>query len=308
MTGLKQRCPNCGAENLAVSLFCDQCGKSLSRNNQSGNAQNDIPTSSGYATLLAASASDMGRVRGNNEDRVWVDQLAAASHWVGKPLGLYIVADGMGGMDGGEVASKLAVECVASSVHAAISARDVPSATEPDWGVVLKHAAQSAHREVAAARTSTANQMGTTLVMALVAGYQAFLLNVGDSRAYRVSGNGIQRLTHDDSVVQMLVDSGQIQEEETRTHPQRNLILRYLGQPGELPVESSRVDLLPGDWLLLCSDGLWEMVLDRDVEEIIRAAPTPEQACEQLVSVANAHGGEDNITVVLIQLKRDQEA
>jgi serine/threonine protein phosphatase PrpC len=131
---------------------------------------------------------------------------------------------------------------------------------------------------------------------------QATLANVGDSRIYRVSPQSIEQLTTDHSLVERLIASGQLSREEARYHPQRNVVYRTIGDKPNVEAETSIHTLAPGDYLLLCSDGLTGMIEDRIIQKLILDAPSPQEACERLISAANAAGGEDNITAIVIQI------
>jgi len=127
---------------------------------------------------------------------------------------------------------------------------------------------------------------------------------VGDSRAYLWNADGLRRITRDHSLVQRLVDAGQITPEEVYTHPQRNLIYQSIGDRPEVQVDTFRRHLAVDDRLVLCSDGLWEMVHDDGLEEVLLSEPDPQRACDRLVQNANLAGGEDNITVIIVQAQR----
>ena len=143
---------------------------------------------------------------------------------------------------------------------------------------------------------------GTTLTCAFLLGTNAFLAHVGDSRAYLISRNTIRQITTDHSLVNRLIELGQITPEEAKTHPQSNVLYRALGRPGNLEVDTYLQSLPDDSALLLCSDGLWGMVPDDEILDIITMAPSPQLACRRLIARANEHGGEDNITAVLTQV------
>jgi serine/threonine protein phosphatase PrpC len=252
-------------------------------------------------TLLFDYGSDKGQKREMNEDSYLALELTQFSRLLGRPVGLYLVADGLGGATSGEIASQLAVNVTARELVSAMGATPLSESVEMDWGSVIKRAAENANVAIHSARLQAGNDMGTTLVGALVVGQRAFVINVGDSRAYLITRDGLRRISHDHSLVQSLVDSGQIREEDVRTHPQRNLILRNLGGREKVEVDLFKELLGPGRWLVLCSDGVWEMMQDSDIQRIVTASQNPKQACVGLVDLANRNGGEDNITVVVVQ-------
>jgi PPM family protein phosphatase len=145
--------------------------------------------------------------------------------------------------------------------------------------------------------------MGTTLVMAFVAGGQAYVAHVGDSRAYVLNEARIQQVTVDHSLVQRLVDTKQLTSEEARSHPQRNVIYKNLGDRPAVSPDIAHLELQPGDRLLLCSDGLNNVVDDAQIHQIVMAAASPQDACRQLIDAANAGGGPDNITAIIVQME-----
>jgi PPM family protein phosphatase len=150
------------------------------------------------------------------------------------------------------------------------------------------------------------NQMGATLVVALIYSNKAFVTNVGDSRIYRWNPERdrgqITRLTRDHSLVQRLVDLGQLSDEQRYSHPDRNMVLRSIGDARMGYADNIKsVELRTGDWLLLCTDGLWEMVRDNRIRDILSKATTAQDACDKLIAEANSNGGEDNITAVAVR-------
>jgi serine/threonine protein phosphatase PrpC len=167
----------------------------------------------------------------------------------------------------------------------------------------LKQVVDDTNRSLLDMRREMGTDMGSTLVMAIMDGSKAYLAHVGDSRAYRINADGIEALTTDHSMVARLVASGVIKPEEVRSHPQRNIVYRTMGDKVALEIDVAEHTLQPGDRLLLCSDGLWEMVVEADLQKIVMEASSPQQACQKLVEVANAHGGVDNITVIIIEVE-----
>ena len=273
------------------------------------------------AKLKYAAKTDPGKERDLNEDRVWAQVLEASE---GGTMGLFIVCDGLGGHLGGEVASHWAVETLKHEL-ADIFIRKDPRATIrlTDTEVSLStegieatrlstsnkiesqvvNAIQKANqvvREVALKRPERAAEAGTTLSMAIVFGKRAIIANVGDSRTYLLREHKLRQITRDHSLVASLVANGQIKPEEVYDHPQRNVIFRSLGQKRQVQVDTFWEILEPGDYLLICSDGLWEMAPDDQViTEIIEGTKSLDSACQKLIEAANTAGGEDNISVVL---------
>lgn len=274
--------------------------------------------------LEAATLTDPGRERQINQDRVWA-QIYAPSE--GEPVGLFMVCDGIGGHLGGEFASHWAVETVKqeladmfcptdprATIHlsqgeidAALMGSDSTrlSATRRIESMIIK-AIEKANRvvyEYGQQKPEQASDSGTTITLAFVLGNRVVIANIGDSRTYLLRDGELRQVTQDHSLVASLVASGQIEPQEVYVHPQRNLIFRSLGNRREVQVDTFWEALKPGDYLLLCSDGLWEMVQDEQlIIRLIIEANTPEQACQKLVSAANLAGGEDNIGVVVLKV------
>jgi serine/threonine protein phosphatase PrpC len=230
----------------------------------------------------SAGSTDAGRKRRRNEDSFVQDP----------PL--FAVADGMGGAQAGEVASRLA----------AAAFREFHDADDLDPEERVAAIIQEANRRIyeRARSDAQASGMGTTITAALVAGGGVALGHVGDSRAYRLREGRLEQLTDDHSLVADLVRSGRLTPEEADTHPQRSVITRALGTDPEVDVDTFTVAAERGDVFLLCSDGLTTMVDDEDVSRTVTGADTLEDAAKALVKAANRAGGEDNITVVLFKL------
>jgi len=220
------------------------------------------------------------------------------------PVGLYVVADGMGGHEVGDVASRRAVEAVAQQAVAEVLAQATLGGPLPDARQWLAAAAQNANRVVHDQRKAAGTDMGTTLVMALLVGSTATVANVGDSRAYLLKDDSIVQITTDHSLVERLVATGQITPEEAVDHPQRNIIYRVIGDKPRVEVDLFEQLLAPAEALLLCSDGLSAMVPDERIWQVWRSSVSPQDACDRLVEAANDAGGEDNITVVIVQAAR----
>jgi len=274
--------------------------------------------------LDAAALYDPGKQRVVNEDRAW-SQIYMASE--GEPVGLFVVCDGIGGHMGGDCASQWALETIKRELREIFCPFDPRgtkelSRSELDAAVrgssstrlsnvrklerQVRRAVERANLvvyEYAQQRPEKANDSGTTITLALVSGERSVVANVGDSRTYLLRDGRLRQITQDHSLVANLVTSGQIKPEEVFTHPQRNLIYRSLGYKAELHVDTFVQAIQPGDYLLLCSDGLWEMVRDEQkMAQIILDSPSTEQACRSLVDAANEAGGEDNIGVVVVKI------
>lgn len=250
--------------------------------------------------LTVAKTSDIGQVRERNEDSFLAIDVTLQNDNGLVPLGLYIVADGMGGHQKGEVASSLAAQVCARHIMQDVflpflSGREQDGPRRP-INEALIQAVQSANVAV----HQQVPEAGTTLTMALVFGHKAYVAHVGDSRAYVFNQATLRQITQDHSLVARLVELGQATPEEALTHTHRNVLYRAIGQAGSLEVDTYLQPLPVGSCLLLCSDGLWGMVSDKEIADILTYAPTPHRALEQLVATANRNGGEDNITAVLV--------
>ena len=233
--------------------------------------------------------TDVGRARERNED----------AYLVNDPL--YAVADGMGGHRGGDVASTLALEVLAE-----MASRD--SGETPLSRLVEE--IKEANRRVMERGESERDLrgMGTTLTAFVAAGDRGYLAHVGDSRAYRLRDGSLQQLTEDHTLVQRMVREGRLTPEEAAHHPQRSILTRALGVEGDLDVDDLTLDLRDGDRLLLCTDGLSSMVPRARIQEILESEPDPQVASDLLVEEANGAGGDDNITVIVVDVIPDGEA
>jgi serine/threonine protein phosphatase PrpC len=249
--------------------------------------------------LRADSLTDVGRVREHNEDSVLAFEYKRDSLINPAQAFLYVVADGMGGAEAGEVASAIAVEAIRNYVEGNVAVSgtaDVRSilqeALEQANSKIIEH--QAAHPE--------ARSMGSTAVAALINPPEAAVAWVGDSRAYIRDGQGLRQLSKDHSLVQRLIEIGQITPEEARHHEHKNVITRSLGArpTGAAGAESLSLRLKRGDRLLLCSDGLTTHVDDQQIDEVLRQHSEPTAAARELVVAANAGGGTDNVSVVVI--------
>ncbi len=253
--------------------------------------------------IISSGRSDPGRVRQNNEDAFLVDDL----------LGLYAVADGIGGHQGGEVASGLAIETL-SRVARKILSRDGQtsggemSSAEDAIKASLTRAVNEANGAIleAAARDAKLSGMGTTLTAMFAFGGKVCIAHVGDSRAYLFRGGALSQLTEDHSVVAEQIRAGLITADQARKSAYRHIITRSLGLEQEVTVDLAVFETRRNDVFLLCSDGLTEMVEDPELRSVLSAAPFAE-AAERLIGLANDHGGVDNITVVVVHLEDDTE-
>lgn len=247
---------------------------------------------------------DVGKKRKDrpNEDSVVALQGMCIYNGQLCPFGLFVVADGMGGHANGQDASYLAIQSVLASVLPGIVGSDAMS--DELLVEILATSVQQANHTVYRRGLEVRSDMGTTITAALVVNTRAFVVNVGDSRTYLYRQcDGLLQITHDHSHVARLVAAGQIAHDDIYTHPERNQIYRALGSEQDLEVDWFTLSLQGEDCLLLCSDGLWEMVRDQEIERILqqhRAAPS--LASKALVRAALKGGGLDNISAVVVRL------
>jgi serine/threonine protein phosphatase PrpC len=335
-----RRCWQCGFEdNVPDDTFCGQCGAAMEKRPSvhllestepearppDGLAVTDRLAHRDHIFLLLGEEeqeseaagvleglrlqvghrSDVGQVRELNEDSLLVMTLAPTYEArTGPVLGLFTVADGMGGHEGGEVASRLALQVLAHSVLEDIILPELADQPVSEEAIIdrLRDATTTANDAVFLARQKRENDMGTTVTTALVRDHQLFLAHVGDCRAYLWNGDGLRQLTSDHSLVASMIASGQAQPEEIYTHPHRSVIYRCIGDQPVVEVDTGTLSLAPGDRLIICSDGLWEMVRNEGIEDVMLREADPQAACELLVSHANLAGGDDNISVIIIQV------
>ncbi|HAC61719.1 MAG TPA: Stp1/IreP family PP2C-type Ser/Thr phosphatase [Lachnospiraceae bacterium] len=234
--------------------------------------------------------TDVGLKRNSNQDFVY-----ASDQKVGRLPSLLIVADGMGGHAAGDLASRVCVETAVSSIEGSGQTETIP---------ILAEAVQKANRAVLkkAAEKPEYAGMGTTIVAAVIDGNTLYVANVGDSRLYLIDDDRIDQITLDHSLVAEMVRSGRISPEQMRNHPEKNIITRAVGGEENVEVDFFDVGLHKGDVVLLCSDGLTNMVEDEQIFRIVRREKTLRDAGQKLISAANSAGGRDNISVVLARL------
>ncbi|MBQ3104412.1 MAG: Stp1/IreP family PP2C-type Ser/Thr phosphatase [Lachnospiraceae bacterium] len=237
--------------------------------------------------LKTFAMTDVGRRRKLNQDYVFTADLP-----VGKLPNLYLVADGMGGHKAGGFASRYAVETMVEQVGIA----DCGSKEE-----ILRAAIDVTNTYIRrkAMEDSSMSDMGTTMVAATIEGRELSVVNVGDSRLY-VIGDSIRQITSDHSLVEEMVRMGGIDREQARSHPDKNIITRAIGAQKEIEPDFFQVSLCHGDVVLMCSDGLSNMVTDEDMFRIIREGSDLQRKAEALIHAANENGGRDNIAVILI--------
>lgn len=242
--------------------------------------------------IQAWGITDKGVVRSQNQDSYYLN--------LGKDgLVMAIVCDGMGGAKAGNVASTLAVD-IASAYLEELTREELLS----DPGGHLARAAELANEAVylRAVQDEDCRGMGTTMVAAILWEGTAYLLNIGDSRCYHLGEEGILKVTRDHSVVEDLVQRGELTPEEARSHPQKNLITRALGAEREARTDLYQVTLKQGEFLLLCSDGLSNLLTDQELLYEAIYGETPETCCQRMLDIALTRGAPDNVTAVLIQM------
>lgn len=241
-----------------------------------------------------AAMSDVGLIRDLNEDNWGWIQLR-------NDLNLYVVADGMGGHDKGEVAATMAVDVICSEAKNSINQKQ-------DWNVeeledLFEMAFQTANNSIKSHSEQVGSDMGTTMVAALAlesdGEKMAFIANVGDSRAYLIRDETLHQISKDHSLVARMVEQNQITAEQARTHPHSNILLRTVGTERNVSIDIFRVGLEPQDTILLCSDGLWGEVQDEDMESIINSNSDLRLTCRELLRAAHLGGGRDNCTIML---------
>jgi protein phosphatase len=268
----------------------------------------EAPASGRSLKAIHGQASHPGRRHTHNEDAIVTFTYDKEQQGRSVPIAFYLIADGMGGHDAGDVASR--------TVNRVVTEWLLKTKVMPDLGKstrkltnsspteeLLQQAIQDANKTLFDHAKRTGSNLGSTVTAALVIGNCATVVNVGDSRTYLLRNGNLQQVTQDHSLVARLVDAKVITPDEVRSHPQRNQIYRSLGHKEEVDVDTFTVPLHRGDRLILCCDGLWEMVQDGEIQRIVEGARTPQQACDALVDAANRAGGEDNISVIVVELE-----
>lgn len=254
--------------------------------------------------MVFGQSSDVGMVRSNNQDSVLTIFASQGNTDQIVDFGLFIVADGMGGHHDGEKASAIASRVLAQHVSDKVflpmlNSNDVIDIDHLTTTEILTEAVKHANEVV----VKKIPEGGTTVTAAAVLGDLAHIVHVGDSRAYLVSASlGMEQITRDHSLVQRLIELDQLTPEEAAQHPQKNVLYRALGQSDSLEVDTATRRLPAESFLLLCSDGLWNMVAEEDVLDIILNSETPQEACDRLVVAANECGGSDNISAIVLQI------
>lgn len=252
-------------------------------------------------------ASDVGIVRDNNEDACFGMQWHSITVDNRPDFGLFIVADGMGGHLDGERASGVAVQTLAAEMLDSIYVpmlKDFNAGSSPTILEALVNASEKANQAV----MKRVPGGGTTLSAVAIVGNLAYLVHVGDSRAYLVHGEKIEQLTTDHTLVQRLVEMKELTLEEAEYYPQKNVLYRAIGQNEQLKMERLIRTLPPGAQVLLCTDGLWDLIEPDTIRQVTVASGSPQETCDRLVSIANDRGGNDNVTVIVLKVPSDEAA
>ena len=253
-------------------------------------------------------ATHPGQKHPRNEDAVITFTFDKEQDGRTVPVGFYLVADGMGGHDAGDLASRTVNKIVTDWIIKTQVLPDLQKTTrklttEDVPGEMLAQSIRQANDALLRHGQAKGSDLGSTVTAALIIGDVATIAGVGDSRTYLLREGQMEQITQDHSLVARLVDAGVIEPEEVRSHPQRNQIYRCLGHEENVQVDIFTRQLRDGDVLVLCSDGLWEMVLDDEIQRIVETARSPQKACDALIDAANRAGGEDNIGVVVVEME-----
>jgi serine/threonine protein phosphatase PrpC len=252
--------------------------------------------------LVASVGQSVGKQREHNEDSLLAITSTISGSADGIPFGLYIVADGMGGHQFGEVASNAAVRIMGGNITKKFHSYlyNLPTeALQESLQEVMESSIMEAHQYV----QREAPGSGTTVTAALVLGQQVTIAHVGDSRAYSIYPDGrIEPITRDHSLVKRLEELGHLNKDEAANFPHRNVLIRALGQGESLEADIFTIPFPKTGTLMICSDGLWGVISEKDIYRSIAEAPNLHRACQNMVEAANAAGGPDNITVILVQM------
>ncbi len=254
--------------------------------------------------LLTGYASHRGQRASVNEDAVLLQTISRIFTGNLYTLGIFAVADGMGGHTAGEIVSRTAIDTLFTSLLRQMS---VDISDDVQWTKdVLKQALDSTNKQVFELCQDQQLDSGTTLTAAMINAGTAIVANVGDSRTYLFRAGQLTPITHDQSLVYRLIQEKQITPEEIYTHPRRNEVYRYLGGKPQVEVDIFDIKLEPQDRLLLCCDGLWEMVHDEPMAQVLEKEPDPQKASDLLIEQANAAGGDDNISVIIVDIQASE--
>ncbi len=312
------QCAYCGTTNRPEARFCYQCGRALA---PLVNGLNPALTPTmplplfppKGITLRYGFQSDRGRERQNHEDSLITVQLTGmVEGFIPVTLGLFAVADGIGGSEAGEIASRMALYYLSWEIVERAFKRVTVSANHSPYHLdrrlntgwlerTLKASIVRVNQALYQMRQQRGNNMGTTLTAVLSLNEYAAAANVGDSRTYLWRQGQLQQLTTDHSLVAALMAAGEITDEESLyNHTQKGIIYRSLGERENVEVDTHHLQLQTGDALVLCCDGLWEMIRPTGIATILGYETDPQRACDEMVYRANLAGGKDNISVVVV--------
>ena len=244
------------------------------------------------------SLTDIGKKREKNED----SYNSQIKEYSGTTVGIFAIADGMGGYENGEYASKKAIEEVTNYVDEEFQKLDFSNIFDDDIRKILDKALNLANN-VIYEKSKSSSPMGTTFVIGIIINDKIFIANVGDSRAYMLNGDNFTQITKDNSYVQELIEEGILDEDKARTHENKNEITRAVGYYESVEVDFYVREVQASDKILICSDGLTTMVEDKLIKDIFQQKTNLENICMELVFLANANGGKDNITVTVLEVE-----
>lgn len=255
--------------------------------------------------IIFGQGTDVGMVRSTNQDAILTFTSSQGNVDNVADFGLFVVADGMGGHHDGEkasaIASRVVAEQVTNHIYLPILTQkfQLNAADQPTISEILTEAVKVSNEVV----VKSIPEGGTTITAAAVIGDLVYVVHVGDSRAYLITKeHGLEQITRDHSLVQRLIELDQLTPEEAAQHPQKNVLYRAIGQSDNLEVDAVTRRLPPDSLLLLCSDGLWNMVPESQILDIALNTPSPQHACDRLIAAANEHGGSDNVSAILLKI------
>ncbi|MBI5669835.1 MAG: Stp1/IreP family PP2C-type Ser/Thr phosphatase [Chloroflexi bacterium] len=251
--------------------------------------------------LSFGQSTDVGMVRTTNQDTAYSMFSTSRSADQRPDFGLFIVADGMGGHHDGEKASAMAAHVVATHIATNVYLPMLRGENDADRMPITEamiSAVQKANTDIIA----KVPEGGTTLTAVAIVGDLAYIVHVGDSRVYLITRDGLEQITRDHSLVQRLVELDQLTPEEAINHHQKNVLYRALGQSDTVEVDALTRRLPPKSRVMLCSDGLWNLVNEEEIAALVMQHNNPQEACDKLVALANTHGGTDNITAIILQI------
>lgn len=240
----------------------------------------------------AAGKSDIGRVRTTNQDAYHIGKISTDMAWS-------VVCDGMGGANGGNVASLVAVGAISANMDRNYSPQKPDSSIHSLITTAVINANALVYQK--SKQSPELSGMGTTVVLTVIKNDMAYIAHAGDSRAYHITDTNIRQITKDHTMVQYLIETGELTPEKAKDHPKRHLITRAVGVEENISVDYNETELKKGDRVLICSDGLSNLVNETEIQNIVNKNSSPADAIDQLIELANERGGNDNITVVIME-------